>query len=257
MRLCRGVLVALFVAAAPVRAEISREELKQALKDHPDVLVEALRENKGVLLQILNEAVGEARADEARKQAEAEKAELEEALKNPLKPEIGPSALTRGREDAEITIVEYSDFQCPYCRRGFQTVEELRGKYGDSLRFVYKHLPLQNHAEAMPAAKLTEAIRLQSPEKAWQFHDELFQNQSRLGRELYVETAEKLGVDMEKMFADAESAEVREKIEADMREAQSFGIHGTPGFLINGVPLRGAYPAAKFEEIIARLRGEG
>jgi protein-disulfide isomerase len=246
----------LLAAAAPAGAEITREELKKALAENPDVLLEALRENRQALLKMLNEAANEARAEEARKQAEAEEAEIEESLRNPLKPEIGPASLVRGGADAKITIVEYSDFQCPYCRRGFQTVEELRKKYGDELRIVYKHLPLANHPEAMPAAKLVEAIRLQSVEKAWQFHDALFQSQDRLGREFYLETAGKLGVDVPRMLEDAESEAVRSRIEADTREAHSFGIQGTPGFLINGVPLRGAYPVARFEQIIGRLQAK-
>jgi protein-disulfide isomerase len=106
---------------------------------------------------------------------------------------------------------------------------------------------------AMPAAKWMEAVALQSPEKGWLFHDKLFQNQSQLSEDFFKKTAKELGVNVDKAAQDAESPAVAQKIENDINEAKSFKFSGTPGFLINGVPLRGAYPIEKFDEIIIRL----
>ena len=105
----------------------------------------------------------------------------------------------------------------------------------------------------MPAAQWMEAAALQSPEKAWQFHDALFTNQDKLGVDFFKETAKSLGLDVAKCEADAEGKVVKARIAADMEEAQKFGFSGTPGFLLNGIPVKGAYPITYFEEIIKRL----
>jgi protein-disulfide isomerase len=161
----------------------------------------------------------------------------------------------QGPKDAPITIVEYSDFECPYCSRGYRTIQEVKEKYKGKIRFVFKHLPLDFHPMAMPAAQYFEAIALQSPEKAYKFHDYVFENQDKLktGKEKFLdEAARKAGADLAKVKTDMKSDTVMKRIEADMEEAKQFGISGTPGFIINGVSLRGAYPADKFAEIIDR-----
>jgi len=159
----------------------------------------------------------------------------------------------RGNTGAKYTLVEYSDFQCPYCAAGYQLVEELRKKYGKDLRFIFRHLPLPFHSQAMPAAQWLEAVAIQSPEKAWRFHDILFQNQDKLGGELFRKTAKDLGLDVERCEKDIDSQAVKDRIAADMEEATRFGFEGTPGFLLNGIPVKGAYPVAHFGEIISRL----
>src|SRR5690606_14951673 len=128
-------------------------------------------------------------------------------------------------------------------------------KYGDKLAVVFKHLPLSFHPMAMPAAQRFEAIALQSPKLAWKFHDEVFGNQGRLGKEgekFLDETARKVGANMSRMKSDMNSDKVKQIIAADMQEAASLGIRGTPGFLINGVVVHGALPASQFEDIIAK-----
>ena len=152
-------------------------------------------------------------------------------------------------------IVEYSDFQCPYCRRGFEVMNEVSQKYGPKIRFLYKNLPLPMHPMSMPAAKRFEAIALQNPKKAYQYHDEVFSHQDQLnsGGEKFLDSvAKKLGVDMAKMKTDMNSDKVNDRIHADMAEAEKFGISGTPGFLVGGVSIRGAYPFPAFQEIIDR-----
>lgn len=238
--------------AAPASAEISRNDLKDALKRNPDLLIETLRENRKAVFEVMMQAMSEAREEEQSKAREEEKKELERALKNPLQAAIDKQTHIRGPQKAKITVVEYSDFQCPYCRRGYQTVEELRKKYGEKMRFIYKHLPLPMHPQAMPAARYMEAAALQSKDKAWEFHDKMFENQDKLSEEFYLATGKELGLDIERLKKDAASEKVQKKIAGDIAEADKFKISGTPGFLVNGIPLRGAYPAPAFIEIIEK-----
>ncbi|HNW45421.1 MAG TPA: thioredoxin domain-containing protein [Elusimicrobiales bacterium] len=248
-----ALAIAALTCAAAQAAPITGPELKKALQNNPQVLLEAITANKRAILEILNQAAQEERALAQKEAAEAEARALEESFKNPLVPAIDANTRIRGEKDAKYTLVEYSDFQCPYCARGFQNVEELRKKYGKDLRFIFKNLPLPFHDKAMPAAQWLEAVALQSPEKSWQFHDTLFSNQDKLGLEFFKETAKGLGLDVVKCEADAASQGVKDRIAADMAEAEKFGFSGTPGYLINGVPVKGAYPVDYFDGVIKKI----
>jgi protein-disulfide isomerase len=194
------------------------------------------------------------RQDQDRKKiAAAETQALEAAYKNPLKPMLSDSWLTRGRPDAKYTLVMYGDFQCPYCRQALATVATLRKSHGDNLRVVYKHMPLSFHSEAERVAQWVEAASLQSKEKAWQFHDIAYESQDKLSLRFLRDTARKLRIDAAKCERDADSKIVRDRISADIKEAQKFGLEGTPGFLLNGIPVKGAFPVEHFEAIIDRL----
>jgi len=246
----------LFLAALlalPAAAEISREDLKKALDANPDLVLAALKKaDKVKFFEVVLAGQNEFQKTRAKEEAKREEQQMENAFKNPLKPEIGVTARSRGKADAPITIVEYSDFECPYCSKGYQNLEQLRKKHGDKLRVVFKHLPLPFHKMAMPAAEWFEALYLQSPEKAWIFHDQLFENQDKLSEDYFKALTKDLGLDGAKAAADAKSDAVKNKIEADVKEAKGFGIDGTPGYLINGVPLHGALPVEVFEKVIAK-----
>ena len=113
------------------------------------------------------------------------------------------------------------------------------------------------HPNAMPAAQWFEAATLQNPEKAWAFHDKLFENQDKLGDEFFEATAKSLGLNVDKLKKDMQSQEVKDAIAADTKEAESFGFDGTPGFLINGVPVHGAYPPEYFDQMIQKIDAAG
>lgn len=247
------IALLLAVLLSPAAASVTKDELRDALKKNPDVLIDALRENKKALFEIVNQAAQEEQARRQKEEAESERKEFENSFKNPLKVAIDSKTRIRGPKDAKYTLVEYSDFECPYCKRGYETVEALRKKYGNDIRFVFKNLPLPFHAKAMPAAQYLEAIGLQSAEKAWTFHDKLFENQAQLGEPYFKETAKALGIDMSKLEKDLKSKEVADMIAADMKEAKELGFSGTPGFLINGIPVKGAYPVEYFDNIISRI----
>jgi protein-disulfide isomerase len=241
------------ILAAPASAAISRDDLKKALEANPDLVLSALKKaDKTKFFEIIVESQQEFQKKKQMEEAKREETERENAFKNPLKPELS-GAHMRGNAKAPLTIVEYSDFQCPYCGAGYKNLEQLRKIHGDKLRVAFKNFPLNFHPLAMPAAQWFEALYLQNPEKAWAFHDMLFENQSKLGEDYFKTVTKDLGLDAAKAAKDAKSEAVAKKIEADMVEAKSFGIEGTPAYLINGVPLRGAYPVEAFEKIIAKF----
>lgn len=243
------------ILAAPAAAAVSREDLKKALAANPDLVLEALKNSKkSAFIEFVLEAQREYQMEKAKEEAAKEQEEFEKAFKNPFKPVVDAKTRLRGNAGAPITIVEYSDFQCPYCSKGFRTVEEVRKKHGAKIRFVFKHLPLPFHPFAMPAAQWLEAAAIQSPDKAWLFHDKMFENQDKLGDEFFRKTIEELGLDVEKAAKDKDEKAVKDKIAADMLEARNYGFNGTPGYLVNGIPIRGAYPAEQFDKIIERLK---
>jgi protein-disulfide isomerase len=252
-------IILLAAALVIATACTSKDDLKKILKENPDILTEAIEANPNKFIEALNNAVKAAQEGEGKRREEEEKKALEESFSKPLEPVLRADESFRGNKDAPITLVEYSDFECPFCSRGFNTVQELLKKYDGKIRFVYKHLPLSFHPQAMPASQYYEAIRLQSPEKAWQFHDQIYQNQRKLqnGEAFLKATAKDLKVDMNKLAKDIKSEEVQKRINADMEEAAKFGFQGTPGFLLNGVPVKGAYPASHFDGIIEELKKRG
>ncbi len=234
------------------------KQLKEAIEKDPSIVFAAIEKDPEKFIEVVNKAAREAQAKGAEKAAQEENGKRDEEFKNPLKPEIEDARAIWGPADAKITIVEYSDFQCPYCSRGFQTIQEVKKAYPGQVRFVFKHLPLDFHPLAMPSAKYFEAIARQSPEKAYKFHDLVFENQGELNakKEAFLkESAKKAGADMKKLEKDLADASLMDRITKDTAEAQKFGISGTPGFIINGVSLKGAYPFPEFKNIIDRHLG--
>lgn len=157
-------------------------------------------------------------------------------------------APVRGPAKADVTIVEYSDFQCPFCARVVPTLDQLRETYGDKVNLVYKHLPLRIHPEAPGAAAAAEAARLQG--KFWEMHDKIFAGQRELSDAKYVEWAREIGLDAERFEKDRKSEAVRARIAKDEAEANRLGVSGTPAFFINGRFLSGAQPIDAFKRVI-------
>lgn len=228
-------------------------QLKLAIEKDPSIVFAAIEKDPAKFIEVVNKAAQDAQRVAGEKAQDDEKKSREAEFKNPLKPELQEGRVIFGKKEAPITIFEYSDFQCPYCSRGYQTIKQVEKEYGDKVKVVFKHLPLDFHPLAMPAARYFEAIAKQSHEKAEKFHDTLFENQASMkdkGEQLFSETAKKLGVDMKKLTADLKDESITKMIAADMDEAKKFNMSGTPGFVINGVSLRGAYPIDAFKQII-------
>lgn len=246
----------LLLAAAVVFAAVGcTSNIEKAIEKNPDIVFNAIKKNPKRFVEVVNEAVRSAQEAGREDEAKEEAARLEEEFKNPKTPAIDDNRTVFGPKDAPITIVEYSDFQCPYCSKGYMTLKEVEKMYGDKVRVIFKHLPLDFHPMAMPAAKWFEAIAMQDRKKAAKFHDIVFENQKDLnqgGEKFLKDAAKKAGADVKKAEKDLSSEAVQKTIAADMEEARKYEFSGTPGFLINGVSLRGAYPAPEFKKIIDR-----
>ncbi len=163
--------------------------------------------------------------------------------------EIAESSPSRGGDaNAPVTLVEYTDFQCPFCSRVQPTLNTVVSRYGDNVRHVFKHLPLAMHAQARMAAEASMCAGDQG--KFWELHDWLFANSKNLSRETILEQARALDLDEEAFTACLDGESYAAAVQQDMIEAQGLGISGTPGFLINGRILRGAQPLDAFVEVI-------
>jgi protein-disulfide isomerase len=155
---------------------------------------------------------------------------------------------SRGTASAPVTIVEFSDFQCPFCRAAEGSLKEVRQKYGDQVRLVYMDFPLGFHPHAMDAARAARCAADQ--DKFWPFHDELFLDQKKLDPNDLKQTAAKIGLDGNKFDSCFATAEHDAGIRKDMAEGNSLGVTGTPTFFINGREMVGAQPPVKFNEVI-------
>jgi protein-disulfide isomerase len=256
-------LLVLFLSTVLLASCTSDEKMKQQmakiLKDDPKILTDAIEKHPAEFITALQAAAKNAQEEMGKKREEDEKKKLEESFDKPLVANIRSDESIRGPKDAPLTLVEYSDFECPFCSRGYTTVMDMMKKYNGKIRFIYKHLPLSFHEQAMISAQYYEAVRLQDEKKAFAFHDEVFSNQAKLknGPAFLDATVKKVGADLGKVKKDLNSDAVKNRIAADMKEAGEFGMQGTPGFLLNGVPVRGAYPAEYFTTIVDELQKRG
>ncbi|OFW18079.1 MAG: hypothetical protein A3H27_14235 [Acidobacteria bacterium RIFCSPLOWO2_02_FULL_59_13] len=154
-----------------------------------------------------------------------------------------------GNPSAPITIVEFSDFQCPFCQRAYPVVKELLSKYDGKVKLAYRDFPLrQIHAQAQPAAEASRCAGEQG--KFWQYHDLLFEHFGKLDNATLSEHAQALELDSGQFEGCLSSGTYRDAIEQDVQEGVQAGVTGTPGFFINGILISGAQPAAAFEKVI-------
>jgi protein-disulfide isomerase len=164
-----------------------------------------------------------------------------------FKVELG-HAPVKGDAKAKVTIVEFSDFQCPFCSRASATVAQIEKTYGKDVRVAFKHNPLPFHPNAMPSAEAAMAANEQG--KFWEMHDKLFGNQQAQQPTDFEKYAGEIGVDVGKMKASIAAGKNKQQIQADMAEAAKVGARGTPYFFINGRPLSGAQPFDAFKKVI-------
>lgn len=157
-----------------------------------------------------------------------------------LQTPVHPGDHILGPSTAPVTLVEYADFQCPYCADAHEIVQGLREQLGDKLRFVFRHFPLSDiHVHAQHAAEFAEAAGAQG--KFWEVHDYLFEHQDALDDEDLVHAAAELGIDKEKLQDDLETGEPSERVDGDFEDGLASGVQGTPAFFINGHSFPGAW----------------
>ena len=148
----------------------------------------------------------------------------------------------QGNPEALVTIVEFSDFQCPFCQKFHPTVQQILDNYPNQVSWVYKHFPIDViHSEATPSAEASECVFEQKGNKGfWQFADGLFKNQSRLGEGLYEELASELSLNMSQFENCFSSEKYKDHVKSDYQEGIRVGVRGTPASFINGVFVSGA-----------------
>ncbi len=216
-------------AFAQDRAAIEKI-VEEYIRSHPEVVMESLQ----------------------RYQAEQKRAQEEAALQERVDVSIG-DAPSIGPKNAPITLIEFSDFQCPYCARSFDTVEELSKRYKGKIRLVFKHNPLPFHKKARPAHKASIAAQRQG--KFWSYRNLLMTHQGEWSGgdtdAVLKKYASEAGLDMSRFVKDMADPKLDAIIDADLAQAQEIGVQGTPTYIVNGAFVRGARDAAHFERVIS------
>ncbi|MEL6854687.1 MAG: thioredoxin domain-containing protein [Cyanobacteria bacterium J06607_13] len=201
----------------------------------------------------------DAAAEEAAKRAEweAQMATIREVLDGKDRADLISNAATKGPADADVILIKFSDFECPFCAVAAADMKDFTEAHSDDVLYVYKHFPLTSiHDEAMPAAKATWAAAQQ--DQFWIYHDGLFAYQEKLGEDYYVELAEQVGLDVEQFNRDRNSPEAQAAVEADLALAKDLNLRGTPSFLMtnltDSILLPGGAPQELYAEALERLK---
>jgi len=227
-------------------------QAQNSSKIDPDLekqVLEIIRENPEVILESVQAYQQQQQRSQQQQAQEARKTFFKD-IKNAPDKIIGDSPTT-GAENAKVILVEFSDFQCPFCARAHGTIKQFMEKRGDEVKLVYKHLPLaQIHPQAIPAAEASIAAQKQG--KFWEYHDALFENQKRLGEELYLEIARDLNLNISQFNSDRKAA--REIIEKDVALARSLFVNGTPTFFMNEETFSGAVSLSDLEQTLERVK---
>jgi protein-disulfide isomerase len=194
---------------------------------------------------------------EAQRQAEARQAFVKglrdktqvSVLLEPPRIAVAAEGASRGPTGAPVTIVEFSDYQCPFCKRAEPTVEQIVKRYPEQVRIVFRHFPLDNiHPLARGASEAAACANDQG--KFWEFHTELFASSPKLEKDALRKIAEKLKLDLAAFDACVGERRYRAQVEADVAAGREAGVSGTPAFFVNGIPLSGAQPVEKFVDLI-------
>lgn len=168
-----------------------------------------------------------------------------------LKPTVSESDHSAGPGDAPVTLVEYGDYECPFCGRAYPIVHQVRKTLGSKLRFVFRNFPLAEiHPHAMRAAETSEAAAVQG--KFWEMHDMIFTHQKSLDDEHLLQYAEQIGLDVERVRSELESGVHSERVQQDFRSGIRSGVNGTPTFFINGERLDGPWDFEGLMDAIER-----
>lgn len=169
-----------------------------------------------------------------------------------LKPAVGSNDHIQGNENAPIELVEYGDYECPYCGQAYPIIKAIQKKMGDKLKFVFRNFPLEDaHPHAMHAAIAAEAAAAQ--DKFWEMHDAIYEHQQALSDENLVGYAKKIGLNVDTFEKDFEKPETQKKVEDDFESGVRSGVNGTPSFFINGDKYNGNWEEEELLDYLQRL----
>ena len=235
--------------------EPTPEQIQAILVKKPEILFAVIEAHPAEFMTAVDRA---AKASQGTRQAQAAAADsqrIEDELLHPRAVPIDHRAVL-GNVSAPITIVEYTDLQCPFCRQERDVIVELFKHYGDKVRLVVKQMPITElHPHAMDGALMFEAVARQNPNFAFKLYDDVYTHQdqfSKEGQRFLEQSVRRIGADLPRALRDQRSPEILAVVQADMAEGKRLGFTGTPGFLVNGVSLQGAYPIKSFEQLIDR-----
>jgi protein-disulfide isomerase len=237
------------VESAPVQPPTDAQErqfydrLKSGGQIPPDTTFESIKDRIGQAL------VNQQRQSQVQQVvAELQKqANLKLDLPQP-RIQVAAEGPARGPKDAKVTIVEFSDFECPYCGSAHDTVEQVMNSYAGKVRLVYRQFPLSFHPHAAKAAEASLCAADQG--KFWEYHDVLFKNQKKLEPTELKAHASEVGLDGQKFGQCLDSGDKKKAVDADQQAGLAAGVGGTPAFFINGIFLNGAQPIDEFKKVI-------
>jgi protein-disulfide isomerase len=219
------------------------DRLKTGGQIPPDATFESLKERIGqALMNQQRQAQMQVVIAELQKQAN-----LKTDLPQP-RIQVAAEGPARGPKDAKVTIVEFSDFECPYCGAAHDTVEQVMNTYAGKVRLVYRQFPLSFHPHAAKAAEASLCAADQG--KFWEYHDVLFKNQKKLEPTDLKAHATEVGMDAQKFGQCLDSGDKKKAVDADQQAGLAAGVGGTPAFFINGIFLNGAQPIDEFKKVI-------
>ncbi len=236
---------------APADAEILKVFEENQARMPPGSTVETMREQIVAFLQQDQRREAASKLFDELKTKSGFKLLIEES-----RVKVAATGPARGPEGAPITIVEFSDFECPFCSRAEESVNEVMEKYAGKVRLVFRHFPLSFHANAQKAAEASACAHEQN--KFWDMHKQLFANQKALTVSELKGHATAVGLDQAKFDECLDSGKHAGLVKSDMEAGAEAGVTGTPAFFINGKLLSGALPASEFEKVIeAELKAKG
>lgn len=238
----------------PERVEIPRAKVDQEYAENASGFAGVSEDEAKMRIRVELEGQERLKRYQANVEALRAKVRVQVSLARPEQPRVtfAQTKLTRGREDAAVTVVEFSDFQCPYCRSASATVRQLVERYGDRVRIVFKHLPLSIHPNAFKAAQASVCAAEQG--RFWEYHDRLFATEE-LALPALTETAQGLGLDLRRFSGCMQSEASAEAVREDMREASRLGLRGAPTFFVNGVQMNDDHGFATFAAVIDEQLG--
>ncbi len=222
-----------------------RENLQRTLNEHPDVMLDFLRQHSEALLEILQEG-----AVLRRNKAIVNAWENDRTI--PKNINVSGRAM-RGDSNAPVTVVAYSDFTCPYCEQSAAQMARFLMTYDGKIRYVFKNFPLESQGISKLAAEYYIAAGLQNQDQAWEFYDMLFANRNVLlqeGETFLKQAAKDVGLNIKRLNSDLKGKTVRDLMDEDLAEAARLGVDGTPTFFVNDLVVRGAVPTELFAQAI-------
>lgn len=167
-----------------------------------------------------------------------------------IQVDLGEGSPRWGDDSAKVKVVEFSDFQCPFCSKGAEVVNELKKKYKGKIQVIFRHVPLPMHSEAKNIAESSMCVNEQSSDKFWKFHDIVFKGQANVDKASLEKYAKESGADVKKYNECVEAKKYADYVAKDMAYAEKLGVRSTPTFFINGQLVAGALPVEQFSEII-------